>query len=122
MTTLRYRRQWAGLYFAQDEHIHYTITRAFANDHPIWTLSTRRLTTTAGVRHAVGQTIIDQVIVAGYREGRAIAQRYSDLGDSYDQSSHGYQRRMTCAVREVIDETTAKLRAEIAELAAATKQ
>lgn len=91
--TLRFRRQFAGSYFAQDETREYAIYREGGG----WMLRIRGLIETAGVLHALGEPNLN----LDYHETKAlavaVANAYSALSDDY-RSGDG-RARYTEAVR-----------------------
>jgi hypothetical protein len=97
---LRFRRERAGRYVATDATTQYVVIR----DRRYWRLFICELTTTAGVRHALGQPAIksDEHDTKGLAV--ATAQAYSALDDDYLTHQHGHRSRYTEAVRRAYQE------------------
>jgi hypothetical protein len=93
--TLKFRRQFAGSYFAQDATREYAIYR----DGKVWMLRIRAMIETAGVRHSIGQPNL----YLGSHETKnlavLIANAYSALGDDFDSNAFGGRRRSTEAIK-----------------------
>ena len=108
MTRLAFRREHAGRYFAADGTYQYALS---ASDHRPgagrWLLQVRELTTTSGVRHALGQPVIDYATAATKAEMVAVANVYSAFGDDYQPSEHDGDGRMLAAIRVAYDELVA---------------
>lgn len=93
--TLEFHRgSEAGVYSAEDDTRHYTVWR----EGRTWYLAVKKLTTTAGIRHAVGQPVIDTSSAATKALAVDIARRYSALGDDYAPHQHGHAERITTAI------------------------
>lgn len=92
---LRFRRQFAGSYFAQDATREYAIYR----DGTTWMLRIRATVETAGIRHSIGQPNL----YLGSHETKNLAvlisNAYSQLGDNYDPNAFGGRRRSTEAIQ-----------------------
>lgn len=94
MADLKFRQDKAGIYFAQDASKHYTVFR----DGSFWSLAVKKLVTTAGIQHAVGQNAIVLQMHDTKRFCVAVANAYSALGDNYREHEHGHQSRYTTAL------------------------
>jgi hypothetical protein len=76
---LKFHRQRAGRYFAQDATREYAIYR----DGKVWMLRIRATIETAGVRHSLGQPDLYLQYHATKNLAVLIANAYSALGDDY---------------------------------------
>lgn len=94
---MRWTRQGSGRhawYYARTEAHGYYVGR----DSKGWILEIRNVTTTAGVKHTVGQPVIDETLADLKGDAQAIAVEYEALGDDYKPHEHGYQERLTQAI------------------------
>lgn len=93
--TLKFRRQFAGSYFAQDATREYAVYR----DSGEWMLRIRATIETAGVRHSIGQPNL----YLGSHETKTlcvlIASAYSALGDDYRETTHCRRRSTEAIIR-----------------------
>lgn len=92
----------AGSYFAQDETKQYGVFREGRQ----WVLEIKNLTTTVGLKHAVGQPTVDRVAGCDTKAiVIAIANAYSELGDDYQ----GALSRCSNAIRVAYDNIIAAI-------------
>lgn len=102
-TELAFRRQFAGSYFAKDDTHEYAV-HGRRPDHR-WTLTVRELTTTAGVRHALGQPVIAEQSFDRKADAVAVARHYSTVTPPPSQS------RLTAAMVAWADAAKARVTA-----------
>ena len=85
-------------HYADDDTTRYRIVKNTASPRHSWRLEVLRLVTTAGVRHATGQPILECMEFETRTLARAVANIYSELGDNYSPAEHGYRGRRTEAI------------------------
>jgi hypothetical protein len=104
-TKLTFRKEAAGRYFATDDTYQYALAAHSGRSRSgRWLLQVRKLTETAGVRHALGQPVIDYATAATKTEMTAVANAYSAFGTGYRESEHGHQGRMLAAINAAYDQ------------------
>jgi hypothetical protein len=102
--TLTWHKERQGSYFATDATRRYSVASSYGRAGASrWLLQIRELTDTAGVRHALGQPVIDHATAATKAELVAVANAYSALGDDYQSHEHGYRGRLTEAIGRAYD-------------------
>lgn len=92
---LKFRRQFAGSYFAQDATCEYAVY----HDGKAWMLRIRGLIETAGVLHALGEPDLSLDFHDTKTLAVAVANAYSRLGDDYDSNAFGGRSRITEATK-----------------------
>lgn len=97
---LRFRRDSRGFYVAESDTLRYTVHNY---DPGPWLLEVRTLTTTAGIRHAVGQPVIATAMHDTKSLCVAVARAFHDLGEDYQQHEHGGRSRLTEATLRAYD-------------------